>query len=147
MTPLFRAFVYAAMGLSLEVVFSTTLLSIALGYRVTRRVDRKYAEGFVSLYMIPIHAVGVLLGFETVLGLIGSFPMVLRYAIWGIGFAATEAGFGFLIDKILGFYPWDYYSKSRFRVFERGYTLWTLIPLWGMYGLFCEVIARTLGVP
>ena len=56
----------------------------------------------------------------------------------------TEALMGFLMDKVLGFYPWDYYADSRFKIFRRGYSLWTLIPLWGMYGLLLEVFVRVL---
>jgi hypothetical protein len=47
----------------------------------------------------------------------------LRWAIWGILFVFTEALMGFLMDKVLGFYPWDYYADSRFKIFRRGYSL------------------------
>jgi hypothetical protein len=53
--------------------------------------------------------------------------------------AATESAWGFIYDMILGFYSWDYYAESSYRVFSRGYTLWTLVPFWGVAGLVMEV--------
>ncbi len=144
----FRFIVYSALGLSCEIISSVFLIEFALGAKVHRRVPGKYLEGFVSLYMIPIHGFGVLFAFEPMVFLIAGLHWALRWAIWGILFVFTEALMGFLMDKVLGFYPWDYYADSRFKIFRRGYSLWTLIPLWGIYGLLLEVFVRMLtGAP
>jgi hypothetical protein len=60
----FRFIVYSALGLSCEIISSVFLIEFALGAKVHRRVPGKYLEGFVSLYMIPIHDFGVLFAFE-----------------------------------------------------------------------------------
>ena len=141
---LFRFIIYTAIGLTCEIVSSVAVIELAMGVKVTRRMPRKYLEGFVSLYMIPIHGLGVLFAFEPMYALIGGLYWALRLVIWGVLFVFTEALCGFLMDKALGFYPWDYYVDSKFKIFKRGYSLWTLIPLWGLYGLFLEVLVRIL---
>jgi len=140
----FRFFIYAAVGLSLEIVFSVLGIEFALGVKVSRRVPKKYLEGFVSLFMIPIHGFGVLFIFEPVYQAISGWFILLRYLIWGCSFVFAEAFSGFVLDKICGYYPWDYYELSRFRVAKRGYSTWSLLPFWGIYGLFLELLVRIL---
>lgn len=144
---IFRFAIYCLMGLTLEMVFSATLLDKVMGRDVHRRVPKKYLEGFVSLYMIPVHGFGMLLVFENVYTLIASFPWVLRYIFWAFGFVAAEAGYGILLKRIIGFYPWDYYADSKYKVMEGGYSLWTLLPFWGIYGILCEkLVVFLLGI-
>ena len=135
---------YCCIGMTLEVVFSACLLNVVMGKKIKRRAPMKYLEGFVSLFMIPIHGFGMLFVFEPAYRLIAGIPWIARYLIWGALFGFAEALAGFLMDKILGFYPWDYYAESRFKVMKRGYCLWTLLPFWGLYGLLCEVVVRTI---
>lgn len=139
---LFRFFMYTVIGLSCEIIFSAALIDLAMGRKVSRRVPRKYLEGFVSLYMIPIHGLGVLFIFEPIYFAIANLGWYFRYAIWAFLFVAFEALAGFVFDIIFKFYPWDYYAESRFKVFKRGYTLWTLLPLWGLYGMALEVFVK-----
>lgn len=140
----FRFFIYVVIGLSLEMIFSVLGIEFALGTEVKRRVPKKYLEGFVSLYMIPIHGLGVLFLFEPVYLAISGWHIILRYLIWGCSFVLAEAISGFVLDKICGFYPWDYYESSKYKVAKRGYSTWSLLPLWGIYGLFLEVVVRIL---
>lgn len=135
----FRWFAYVQTGFYLEVVAAAGGIDRVLGFPVARRVPKKYLEGFVSLYMAPLHGFGMLFAFEPVHDLIREWFVGLRFAVWAILFAACEAAWGFFLDRTLGFYTWDYYAQSRFRVFRRGYTLWTLLPVWGVAGLFLEV--------
>lgn len=141
---IFRFAIYVLVGLALEMVFSATLLDFVMGVKVRRRVPKKYMEGFVSLYMIPLHGFGMLFGFETLFSLISGWHIILRYFIWAITFMLAEAGYGILLKRLLGFYPWDYYAESKYRIMKNGYSLWTLMPLWGLYGLFCERLATFL---
>ena len=60
----FRFVIYTVTGLSLELIFSVLGIELALGIKIDRRCPKKYLEGFVSLYMIPVHGLGVLLLFE-----------------------------------------------------------------------------------
>jgi uncharacterized membrane protein len=139
---LFRFFMYVVIGLSLEIIFSVAGIELAVGAKIERRVPKKYLEGFVSLFMIPIHGLGVLFCFEPLYFLIANLHWGIRYCIWGIAFVAVEAIAGFILDKLFGFYPWDYYELSKFKVAKRGYSLWTLLPLWGLYGLALEVFVK-----
>jgi hypothetical protein len=144
MEMVFRFAVYALVGLTLEMTFSTTLLDLVMGVKIRRRVPRKYLEGFVSLYMIPLHGFGMLFGFENAFSLISGLPWILRYIIWAVSFLAAEAGYGMLLKRIIGFYPWDYYAESKYKIMKNGYSLWTLMPFWGLYGMLCERLASFL---
>ncbi len=141
---LFRFGMYAAIGLSLEVIFSVIGIEFVLGTKIKHRVPKSYLEGFVSIYMIPIHGLGILLFFEPVYFAISQWHWLLRYCIWSFSFVAAEAAAGFALDKTVGFYPWDYYQASKFKIFKKGYSLWTLLPFWGLYGLLLENLVRIL---
>lgn len=132
----FRFTLYASMGLVLETVFAVDGIERVLGYRLARRVPKKYLEGFVSLYMIPMHGLGMLFGYEWCRDLTREWFIGFRWAWWAAMITSMEIAWGFFLDKVLGFYSWDYYAKSKFRIFGRGYSLWTLVPLWGVPGLF-----------
>ncbi|NOZ01540.1 MAG: hypothetical protein GXP54_06580 [Deltaproteobacteria bacterium] len=140
----FRAVMYAIMGMALEVIGAVDGIDRILGFHLERRVPKKYLEGFVSLYMIPLHGFGMLFGFEAVRDLTGDWFIGFRYLVWCVVFTLAEAAWGFLLDRTVGFYTWDYYRNSRFKVFKRGYTLWTLVPVWGVVGLFLEVYSDLL---
>jgi hypothetical protein len=107
-------------------------------------VPRKYLEGFVSLYMIPVHGLLMLGLFEPMFATIRHLHWGLRFAVWALSITTAEALCGWLLRRVVGFYPWDYYRDSRFRVFKEGYTLWTLVPLWGVAGLVMERYAGLL---
>ncbi len=141
---LFRFAFYTFFGLVLEMTFSVHNIDIALGYKVHRRVPRKYLEGFVSMYMIPLHGLGLLFGFEFVHSLIGEWFIVWRFFAWAVMISVMEVFWGVLCHKVLGFYSWDYYADSKYKVFKNGYTLWTLVPLWGVAGLVLEWYSRLL---
>lgn len=142
----FRFVLYVFFGLSLEVIFAVTGIENCLGKNsgLKRRVPKKYLEGFVSLYMIPLHGLGLLFGFESMFSLIHDLPLVLRFLIWSLGISGLEVLWGVLLHKTLGFYTWDYYKDSRFKVFKNGYTLYTLIPFWGIAGLILEQYSSLL---
>jgi hypothetical protein len=135
----FRFVMYTFFGLTLESVFAVDGIERALGCAVHRRVPRKYLEGFVSLYMIPLHGLGLLFAVEPLRDASRDWPWPARLVLWAVAITAAEAGWGWIQDKVLGFYTWDYYADSKWKVFQRGYTLWTLVPLWGLIGMVLEV--------
>jgi len=135
---LFEFVAYVFFGLSLEIIFSVTGIELTLGYKLKKQTPHRYLEGFVSLYMIPIHGFGVLFGVKNIYFIIHDYHIVLRFLIWSILISGTEVLTGYLYHKTIGFYPWDYYKNSKWKVFKEGYTLWTLIPLWGIAGLILE---------
>ena len=134
----FRFVAYMAFGLCMEMLVAIDGIERLVGVQIPRRVPRKYLEGFVSAYMIPLHGLGVLFLFEPGYLMIEPLPLPLRFAVYAAGITACEIGWGFTLDKTLGFFPWDYYAKSKWRIGKRGYSLWTLVPLWGMAGLLLE---------
>ena len=140
----FRFVMYVFVGLSCEAIFSVCGIEFAMGNKIEHRVPRNYLEGFVSLYMIPVHGFGILFCYEYIYFSIQHWHIVFRYILWAFSFAFTESLVGFIYDKIFGFYPWDYYEKSKYKIFKRGYCLWTLLPCWGIYGLFLEIIVQVL---
>jgi len=141
---LFRFVLYTFFGLTLETLFAVTGIERALGCPVPRRVPKRYYEGFVSLYMVPLHGLGLLFAFEPAQVAISNWSLSLRFTIYAVSLTLFEVAWGFFLDKTLGFYPWDYYASSRFRIFKRGYSLWTLVPLWGVAGLILEVYSDLL---
>ena len=135
----FRFAAYVMFGLVMEVVFSVGGIEFIAAITIpNKRLPKKHLEGFVSLYMVPLYGFGILFGVEAIAHLIGPLCVVWRYLIWAVVFGLSEAGWGWLLDRALGFYAWDYYALSKYRVFGRGYTLWTLLPLWGLVGLIVE---------
>lgn len=141
---IFRFVMYVTFGFTLEIVFSVLGIERALGITLRRRVPKKYLEGFVSLYMIPVHGIGMLFGFEAVVRSMGDLPILVRYLVYCLLISGVEVLSGFIYDKLTGFYSWDYYAESKYRVFKRGYTLWTLVPQWGIAGLILEVYSGLL---
>ncbi len=135
----FRFTMYMLFGLTMETLTAIHGIDGFLGFKVNRRVPKKYLEGFVSAYMIPLHGFGILFLYEAGLPYLSGVHIVLRYLIYAVGISFMEVAWGFFLDKTLGFYPWDYYAKSKYRMFPRGYTLWTLVPAWGIAGLVLEV--------
>lgn len=135
---------YVIMGFFIEICGAAMGIDYLLGFSVKRRVPKKYLEGFVSLYMAPLHGFGMLFAFEPVHDFLREYWWGIRYLAWAVLFAAAEAFWGFVLDKTLGFYTWDYYADSRFKVFRRGYTLWSLLPVWGAVGLFLETYSDLL---
>lgn len=140
----FRFIMYVLFGLTLETIFAVDGIDRALGFPVHRRVPKKYLEGFVSLYMIPLHGLGLLFLFEPASRAIASWPFPLRFVVYAVMISLAEAAWGWMLDKAVGFYSWDYYAASRYKVFKRGYTLWTLVPLWGIAGLLIEQYTRLM---
>lgn len=141
---LFRFFYYACIGFTLEIFYSVLGINRALGFEVKRRVPKKYLEGFVSLYMLPIHGLGMLYIFEPTYELIKNMPFWGRYLVYALLITAMEAVSGFIYLKVLGFYSWDYYKDSKYKIFNEGLTLWTLIPQWGIAGFLFEFNYRLL---
>jgi len=140
----FRFLLYVCFGFSMEVFYAVTGIERAVSRPIPTRVPRKYLEGFVSLYMIPIHGFGMLFGFEGIFNLIRNWHIAFRFLAWALLFTLVEALAGFIYDKLLGFYPWDYYELSPYKIFNRGYTLWTQLPQWGLVGLMLEVFSDLL---
>jgi uncharacterized membrane protein len=141
---LFRFVMYVTFGFTLEIVFSVIGIERALGYTLNHRVPKKYLEGFVSLYMIPVHGFGMLFAFEYVTHAMAELHVLVRYLVYCVLISGAEVIAGFIYDKIFGFYSWDYYAESKYRVFKRGYTLWTLVPQWGIAGLILEAYSGLL---
>ncbi len=141
---LFRFVFYVLFGFFLEVTYAVIGIERSCGAPLQRRVPKKYLEGFVSLYMLPIHGFGMLFGFEAIHPQIVHWPIWVRFIVWAVIITGGEALAGFVYLKTLGFYSWDYYRDSRFKIFKEGLTLWTLLPQWGLAGLVFEQFSSLL---
>ena len=64
--------------------------------------------------------------------------------MWAVAFTICEIIGGFIYQKVLGFYPWDYYKESKYKIFKDGYSLWTLIPCWGVAGIVLEKYVKLI---
>ena len=136
---LFRAVAYVMFGLTMEVIFSVVGIEMVMGTKIpNKRLPKQYLEGFVSLYMIPLYLWIAFLIAEPQVQMPWQPNILIRYIIWAVALAGWEAVYGFAFDAYLGDYPWSYYALSKYKVFKRGYTLWTLVPLWGFVGLIIE---------
>ena len=134
----FRIVIYAMTGMVMETLFAVDGIERMMGTALHRRVPKKCLEGFVSLYMIPLHGLGMLYGFEWGRAFTAAWVWPLRYLWWAAMLTIAEIAWGFLLDKVFGFYSWDYYADSKYRIFKRGYSMWTLVPMWGVAGLVLE---------
>jgi len=135
---IFEITAFVFFGLTMEVIFSVTGIERCLGKKLVKQTPHKYLEGFVSLYMIPIHGLGIYFLFKPFYLYINDFHLLIRYLIWSISFTICEIIGGYIYHKTIGFYPWDYYKESKFKIFKNGYSLWTLVPCWGLAGLILE---------
>ena len=135
----FRFMMYMLFGLTMETLTAIHGIDAFLGFKVHRRVPKKYLEGFVSAYMIPLHGFGILFLFEAALPYVSDLHIVLRYLLYAGLISFMEVAWGYFLDKTLGFYPWDYYAESKYRTSSRAATLCTLVPAWGVAGLVLEV--------
>ena len=141
---IFRSILYIMFGLTIEVVFSVVGIEWIMGATIpNKRLSKKYLEGFVSLWMVPLYGLGMF-GAEVITKQITSLPIFIRYLIWCVVFAGAEALYGFMCDWLFGAYAWDYYKLSDYKIFKRGYTLYTLIPVWGLAGLCFEYYSKLL---
>jgi len=136
---LIRFFSYIGFGFFMEVTF------VAISKIVDGKIKGRdiYLEGHTYLWMAPIYGFLLLFVFEPVHALTINIHPLFRFVIWSITFTFFEALSGWLYDMKLGFCPWDY-SKSKFKMFKRGYTKWNLVPQWGIAGLFIEGYSHML---
>ena len=141
---LFRFVFYVFFGISLEVIFAVHGIEQVMGCKIPRRVPKKYLEGFISVYMFPLHGLGLLFAFEPVYSLIADWFVIFRFLFWALSITCAEIIWGIICQKVLGFYSWDYYALSKYRIFKKGYSLWTLVPLWGVAGLVLEFYSSLL---
>jgi uncharacterized membrane protein len=130
---LFRILHYATFGFTLEVLF-VALSKIADG-DIT--AEDRYLKGSTYLWMIPIYGILLPFIFEPVRDITSEWNILFRFISWAVMITFFEGLVGWIYDKTLGFCPWDY-SKSKYKVFDRGYTKWTLVPAWGVAGLVLE---------
>jgi uncharacterized membrane protein len=124
-----RFFIYGIVGWSMEVLW-TGMGSLVNG-------DLRLA-GFSNLWMFFIYGAAVFL--ESIHDLISDWPWPLRgltwmFIIWGIEYFC-----GFVLQMILGVYPWLY--KGPFAV--DGLITLAFAPAWFTAGLFFERVHRTL---
>lgn len=131
--------VYSCVGLTVEVVYTASYGFLkSFGKDVGMR-------GQSYLWMVLVYGTALPYLYHPIAEhfLAASTPFLVRFIFWGLFFTTFEAIYGMLFDRFLGFCPWDY-SKSKWKVFPKGYTKWSLIPAWGVLGLLLEPLAFML---
>ena len=125
---LIRFFLYGLGGWCGEVVFT------ALTQSLPRRDWRLL--GYTYLWMFPIYGLIAPL-YEPLHDLIRGLPLIVRAAVWSLGFTAVEYTTGRVIERLTGRCPWDYVAASaRFAI--NPYIRWDYFLVWAVVGLALE---------
>ena len=121
-----RFVAYGLVGWCAEVVF--TGLAAYL-----RRRDRTLAAQ-TSVWMFPIYGSMAPL-FESLHDRIRDRPVPVRLAAYGAGFLAGEYASGWLLRRVLGKAPWDYFDAKHH---VHGLVRLDYFPIWALAGLAME---------
>jgi len=125
---LIRFILYGLGGWCGEVVYTAVTESIPS--RDWRLVGRTF------LWMFPIYGLIAVL-YEPVHDLIREAPLILRAAVYSVGFTVVEYISGWVIERITGRCPWDY-SDKRFAINK--YVRWDFFIVWAVIGLALEPV-------
>jgi uncharacterized membrane protein len=125
-----RFFIYGLGGWCAEVVFT------ALTQSLPRRDWRLL--GYSYLWMFPIYGL-IAPCYEPLHDAVRGAPMLVRAAVWSLGFTAVEYATGWAIERVTGRCPWDYVAAGcRFAI--NPYIRWDYFPLWATTGLALEPV-------
>jgi uncharacterized membrane protein len=126
--PLWARFVgYGLLGWCIEVAF--TGVSRFMHERDLRLTGQSY------LWMLPIYGLGGLL-LEGIRRLAEPAPLIARGLCYMTAIYAVEFSAGFLIRRLVGHSPWNYYGRTRWQVL--GLIRLDYAPFWFAVGLGFE---------
>lgn len=135
MDTLFAAFLFAVVGLGLEVV-ETALLDL-------RKAKDRRLMGYSSIWYIPFYAVLPLAYFHFFHEALFALPFYARGVIYPLSFWAGEYLSMGLLRLVLGKSPSeDSYYRSRWNV--QGLIRLDLAPVWICFGFIFEWMYRNL---
>lgn len=120
----FRGLVYAAMGVSTEVIFT--------GVRHWPKL-----EGKTQLWIIPLYYTGSVFLLEPFHDRFRHIQTIYRLIIYSIGIILIEYLAGVILKKCIGFCPWEYRNR-RFAI--SGCANLAYAPLWMMVGYAAEQV-------
>jgi len=126
---LFRFLVYGALGWCAEILWT------ALTRRLTGRAQDWLLMGETSLWYFFLYGSIVFL-YEPLHNLLRAQPLVLRSAVYLVGFWTVEFLGGWLIWKLSGSKPWDYSRSPGGSL--RGLIRWNFVLVWPLVGLALE---------
>jgi uncharacterized membrane protein len=133
---LFRALIFACVGIAMEVFFTATS---ALIFDKPR--DRNL-WGHSTLWMLPVYALAGLVFPILNVGL-GDQWLVLRLLVYVCGIWLIEFISGYSLRTLLGEAPWEHsYRTSRWHV--SGLIRLDYAPYWAVAGLLFEHLSRVL---
>ena len=115
--PVFEIISYIFFGLTMEVIFSVTGIEFCLGKKLKKQTPHRYLEGFVSLYMIPIHGLGVYFLYKPAMIFISGWHIGFRYLFWCLAFTSCEVIGGFIYKKTLGFLSMGLLQREQIQSF------------------------------
>lgn len=122
-----RYVLYGLIGFLLE-VFWTGLGSLLMGnFALT---------GTTYLWMFFIYGLAVF--FEPIHNRIRRENFLVRGLVWVSLIYLIEFSSGFILDKLIGYCPWDYIRSTPYTFF--GYVRFDYLPAWFVAGMFFEKV-------
>ena len=137
MNNFFKAFLFACIGVTNEVVY-TALTEFDYNNHLTWSLT-----GHTYVCMIVVYAL-IPFFFDLLKEKIGQRPLLLRLFIYASLIIIVEFIFGFILDQLTGACPWDYTGKSKFEIM--GYTRLDYFPLWMGFAFGCEWVLKKLDI-
>ena len=128
---LIRFYLWATLGLSTEIFF-TAFTDFFISIRDHKPVDWGL-PGHSYIWMIFIYGGGSLL-FPFGHKHLNGFHLLVRIFIVAVGIFAIEFTTGFLLDKITGHCPWQYFGKWS----VMGYIRLDYLPAWMIFAFIIE---------
>lgn len=127
---LMKIFVLACVMQTME-VWGTAILSF---FDKSKAPDtRKALVGFSYLWMFPLYLfdISAFLLLVFILSSLAWYWIIPIVIIFGIVFVtAGETGYGWLLNKLLGFCPWGHYTKEQRGIFF-GFSRWDWSLMYG----------------
>lgn len=139
---LFSWLVYAAVGLFVESMF-TAASKVRRQLKQGRPVDW-HLYGETQIWSIFVYGLSAAIGFHpAVLNFLGvlNWSWPLRGLFYTFAIFTFEFFWGWIIDCLIGFCPWDY-RPSRTAI--KGYIELKYAPFWFVFGFILERIAQLL---
>ncbi len=133
---LFLWFYFAVIGVFAETVF-TALAAAVRGSRSGKGVDF-HLYGQSMLWSIPVYGLSAAVGFHPLVQAWLGIPRLawfLRGALYAAVIFALEFSWGWAIEIVIGFCPWDY-RPARWNV--KGWIRLDYAPFWFCFGLILE---------
>lgn len=131
----FRFLVYGALGWCGEILWT------ALTRRIRGDASNWLLIGETSLWAFPMYGSAVLL-YEPIHNQVSGWFVLVRAAVYLLGFWVVEYLGGWIVWKLSGARPWDYSASPGGSL--NGLIRWNFILIWPVIGLLAEPLHEFL---